>query len=131
MSDMDRRTFLGTLAVAAVAGRSVGEASSIMNVGMQLYTVRTQLEKDFDGTLAKVAAIGYKEVEFAGYFGHTPQGVRDALKKHGLTSPSAHVDYPTVSDPAKWAKALADAKVIGHKYLVNPWIDEPVRNQPD
>ena len=35
---------------------------------MQLYTVRDAMAKDFDGTLAKVAALGYKEVEFAGYF---------------------------------------------------------------
>jgi sugar phosphate isomerase/epimerase len=105
-------------------------ADSITRVGMQLYTVRTDLGKDFDGTLAKVAAIGYKEVEFAGYFGRTPQQVRDALKANGLTSPAAHVDYPTVSDPQKWAKTLEDAATIGQKYLVNPWIDESLRKEP-
>jgi sugar phosphate isomerase/epimerase len=132
MINLDRRSFLGALGAAAMAARpSFVFASSIKRVGMQLYTVRTDLEKDFDGTLAKVAAIGYKEVEFAGYFGHTPEGVRDALKKHGLTAPAAHLDYATVSDPAKWGKALADAKVIGHAFLVNPWVDESVRNQPD
>ena len=130
MNSLDRRTFLGALAAGLAAARA-SFASSIKNVGVQLYTVRTDLEKDFDGTLAKVAAIGYKEVEFAGYFNHTPQQVRAALKKHGLTSPAAHIDYPTVSDPAKWAKALEDAATIGQKFLVNPWIDEPVRNQPD
>jgi len=130
MNTLDRRTFLGTLGAAVVAARPVFGAS-IKRVGMQLYTVRAELEKDFDGTLAKVAAIGYKEVEFAGYFNHTPQQVREALKKHGLTSPAAHIDYPTVNDAAKWAKTLDDAKTIGQKYLVNPWIDEPLRNQPD
>jgi sugar phosphate isomerase/epimerase len=130
MDTLDRRTFLGTVGAAALAFKPL-LAASIKNVGVQLYTVRTDLEKDFDGTLAKVAAIGYKEVEFAGYFNHTAQGVRDALKRHGLTAPAAHLDYPTVSDPAKWAKALDDARVIGHKFLVNPWIDEPVRNGPD
>jgi hypothetical protein len=34
-------------------------------IGLQLYTVRAELQNDFDGTLAKVAAIGYQEVEFA------------------------------------------------------------------
>jgi hypothetical protein len=91
MNSMDRRTFLGTVGAGIMAARPL-LAASIKNVGVQLYTVRTDLEKDFDGTLAKVAAIGYKEVEFAGYFGHTPQQVRDALKKHGLTSPAAHLD---------------------------------------
>jgi len=130
MNSLDRRTFLGTLGAGMLAARA-SFASSVKNVGVQLYTVRTDLEKDFDGTLAKVAAIGYKEVEFAGYFNHTPQQVRAILKKHGLTSPAAHIDYPTVSDTAKWAKALEDAAVIGQKFLVNPWIDDAVRNQPD
>jgi sugar phosphate isomerase/epimerase len=130
MTTLDRRTFLGTLGAAALAFRPV-LAASIKRVGVQLYTVRTALEKDFDGTLAKVAAIGYKEVEFAGYFGHTPQQVRDVLKTLGLTSPAAHLDYPTVSDPAKWAKALDEAATVGQTFLVNPWIDESIRNQPD
>jgi len=128
MSDMDRRAFLGTMAVAALAGRSVG-AASITNVGMQLYTVRTQLEKDFEGTLAKVAAIGYKEVEFAGYFNHTPQQVRDILKAKGLSSPAAHVGYDLLAED-KWPAVLEGAHTIGHAFLVNPWIDPSIRSQP-
>ena len=46
---------------------------------MQLYTVRDAMAKDFDGTLAKVAELGYKEVEFAGYFDKSPQDVKAAL----------------------------------------------------
>ena len=130
MMQIDRRTFLGTVGMAAVAARSVW-ATSIKKVGMQLYTVRDALGKDFDGTLGKVAAIGYKEVEFAGYQGRSAHEVHDVLKRHGLSSPAAHIDYPTVSTPDKWAKTLDDAGVIGHKYLVNPWIDEKVRNEPD
>jgi sugar phosphate isomerase/epimerase len=129
MTTIDRRTFLGTLGSAAVAARSVFGAS-VKRLGMQLYTVRTELEKDFDGTLAKVAAIGYKEVEFAGYFGHTPQQVRETLKAHGLVSPSAHLDFATVSNPEKWKRALDDAATIGQRFLVNPWIDESMRNEP-
>src|SRR5262249_61863854 len=91
MTTLARRTFRAAMGGAALAARE-GIAASIRRVGMQLYTVRVDLEKDFDGTLAKVAAIGYKEVEFAGYFGHTPQQVRAALKAHGLASPAAHVD---------------------------------------
>jgi sugar phosphate isomerase/epimerase len=130
MSTLDRRLFLGTLGAGILAARSAW-AARVKRVGMQLYTVRTALEKDLTGTLAKVAAIGYKEVEFAGYFGHPPQQVRAALKEHGLTAPAAHLDYATVSNGDKWAKALDDAAVIGHKFLVNPWIDEPMRKEPD
>jgi sugar phosphate isomerase/epimerase len=127
---MDRRVFIGTLGAAALAARSAF-ATNIKNVGVQLYTVRGDFEKDFTGTLEKVAAIGYKEVEFAGYFGRTPQQVRDALKSFGLASPSAHLDFPTVSNPEKWARALEDAATIGQTFLVNPWVDESIRNQPD
>ena len=94
MSEIDRRGFLGHDGGGRIGGPSVG-AASIPQVGMQLYTVRTELEKDFAGTLAKVAAIGYKEVEFAGYFNHTPQQVRSsqtprpdvAVRARGLRQP--------------------------------------------
>jgi sugar phosphate isomerase/epimerase len=104
-------------------------AESIPRVGMQLYTVRNELEKDFDGTLAKIAAIGYKEVEFAGYLNRSPIQVRDALRKHRLSAPAAHVDYTTLT--TKLSAAIDAAGVIGHHYLVNPWIDESIRKQPD
>ena len=126
---LDRRTFMTTMGAALLAmRRAIG--ASIPRIGMQLYTVRTALEKDFDGTLAKVAAIGYKEVEFAGYYNHTPQEVRDTLKRHALAAPSAHVDYGSLTGD-KWAKAIENAHTIGHTYLVNAWVDESVRKEPD
>src|SRR6185312_13642238 len=108
MTTLDRRTFLGTVGVAVLAARPTF-AASLKRVGVQLYTVRTDLEKDFDRTL--------------------PQ-VRNALKKHGLTSPAAHLDFPTVSTPDKWAKALDGAAVMGQTFIVNPWIDETLRKEP-
>jgi sugar phosphate isomerase/epimerase len=129
MLPVNRRVFLGTIGAALMAGRHVA-AASIERVGLQLYTVRGDLEKDFDGTIAKVAAIGYKEVEFAGYFGRTPQQVRDIVRAHGLTAPSAHVDYPSLA-PDKLPAVIDAARTIGHTFLVNPWIDETVRKEPD
>jgi sugar phosphate isomerase/epimerase len=124
---IDRRTFLGTLGAVCVPGVLVAE--KITRVGMQLYTVRSILEKDFDGTLAKVAAIGYREVEFAGYFNRTPSEVRASLSKHGLTAPAAHVDYASLGE--NFPAVLEAARTIGHTHLVNPWIDESIRKQPD
>lgn len=124
---LDRRTFLGTLGAAWLAGPRLATAK-LDRIGMQLYTVRTALEKDFDGTLAKVAAIGYREVEFAGYFDHTPKQVREVLDRHGLTAPAAHVDYPSLGE--KFPAVLDAAKTIGHRYLVNPWVDESIRTKP-
>ena len=126
---IDRRVFLGTLGAACAAGLRL-DAAKMNQIGSQLYTVRNELEKDFDGTLAKIAAIGYKEVEFAGYFKRTPGQIRDALKQNGLTAPAAHVDYPSLAED-KFPAVLEAAKTIGHAYLVNPWIDESLRKEPD
>ena len=73
------------------------------------------MKQDFDGTLAKVAAVGYKEVEFAGYFDHSPKDVRAAVDRHGLTAPSAHIDYKNLGD--KFPEVIEAAKVVGH----NTW----------
>src|SRR6266853_675567 len=95
---MNRRTFLGTAATASAATLLASKFTwaaadhSAGHIGVQLYTVRDAIAKDFDGSLAKVAAAGYKEVELAGfsfdsnevrYFGKTPQEQRDALEHHG------------------------------------------------
>src|SRR5580704_69599 len=127
---MKRRTFIETsVAAAAVfaARRSWAAASEheIKKVGLQLYTVRTEMPKDFEGTIAKVAATGYKEVEFAGYFGHSPKDVRAILDKNGLTSPSSHESYDTVEK--KLPETLEGAHVIGQTFLVCPYIDEKMR----
>jgi len=126
---LNRRAFIGTMGAALLAGRR-GEAASISRLGAQLYTVRAELAKDFDGTLAKVAAAGYAEVEFAGYFNRSPHEVRDVLKRVKLKAPSAHIGYDSLTGD-KWARAIEAARTIGHTYLVNAWVDEPIRNQPD
>jgi len=129
---MDRRTFLGTMTAATLLTRRLGFAADdhkIEKIGLQLYTVRDLMKQDLDGTLSKVAAVGYKEVEFAGYFDHSPKDVRAAVDRHGLTAPSAHIDYKNLGD--KFPEVIEAAKVVGHEYLVNPWIDEEIRKQPD
>jgi sugar phosphate isomerase/epimerase len=100
----------------------------IRRIGVQLYTVRKAMALDFDGTLAKVAAVGYREVEFAGYFGRAPKGVKESLDHAGLVSPSAHFDYCYLGD--KWPSVLDSANVIGQQYIVCPWIDENIRTEP-
>jgi len=133
---MNRRTFLETAATvfaATLLNRRMSWAADdhhIDKVGVQLYTVRGKMKKDFDGTIARVATIGYKEVEFAGYFGRTPQQVRAALDKNGLTSPACHVDYKLLA-PAQWPSQIESAKIIGQSYIVNPWIPIKLRKTED
>src|SRR6266545_5009688 len=108
---IDRRDFVRTLGAAAV-GQVLHPLTpspypraplrKLDRIGVQLYTVRHQMEKDFEGTVARVAATGYQEVEFAGYFGRSPRAVRALLDKNGLAAPSSHVSLA----PAEWRAAL-------------------------
>lgn len=138
---MNRRKFIGTsiaatIAAAAKPSWAVASANHIDSVGIQLYTVRKAMRKDFEGTIAKVAATGYKEVEFAGlfdpkggYFKRSPKDVRAILDKNGLAAPSCHVGYDVVEK--KWLEALDAAHIVGHSYIICPWIDEKQRKEPD
>jgi sugar phosphate isomerase/epimerase len=79
------------------------------------------MKQDFESTLAKVAQIDYKEVEFAGYFGESPQEVRKILDSNKLTSPSEHIPYETVEK--KWPETLEAAHAVGQKFIVCPWLE--------
>jgi sugar phosphate isomerase/epimerase len=130
---MKRRTFIqssfATGFLASLPSTTFAATHQIEKVGVQLYTVRDLMKKDFDGTIAKVASTGYKEVEFAGYFDHTPKDVRAILDKNGLTAPSCHVSLEIVQN--KWPETIDAARVIGHSFIVCPFIDPKLRNSPD
>lgn len=132
----DRRAFLaacGVLALQAATGRArfprLHERVPLDRIGLQLYTVRAAMAKDLPGTLAAVAAIGYREVEFAGYFGHTPAAVRDLLRRHALASPSVHVPFAQLDDG--WSRALEEANTVGHQFVTIPWLPTDVRGSLD
>jgi sugar phosphate isomerase/epimerase len=99
--------------IAAAQAKADGPAWTA-RLGLQVYTVRDRLAKDFDGTLAAVAAAGYKEVELFGSLGElTPQQVRAILDRHGLTSPSTHI---SASPGPDLEKQLAGWQIIGHRF---------------
>src|SRR6266704_214510 len=135
---MNRRTFVGSTVAAAVVSRLGWAAAEhkIDKIGVQLYTVRDLLQKDFEGTLAQVAKIGYKEVEFARYFEHVnelnppPKKTREILDADGLSAPATHVPYSALA-PENWSKVIDAGKILGLKYIVNPSIDREVLKQPD
>jgi sugar phosphate isomerase/epimerase len=135
---MDRRTFLETLSAAAMMSRLSFAAAEhrIERIGLELYTVRDALKKDFEGTLVKVAKIGYKEVEIAGYFEHMsgwnpqPKQVRQILDSDGLAAPSTHVPFSALS-PDNWPKIIEASEILGHKYIVNPSIDRSLAKTAD
>jgi sugar phosphate isomerase/epimerase len=93
--------------------------------GLQLYTVRDELQRDLPGTLARVAEIGYREVEFAGYFGRSPAEIRELLERHSLRAPSTHVGYGELS--TRWDAVLGNAREIGHDFVTIPSLPGPER----
>lgn len=140
-----RRDFLRALGISAVGATALSRVTwaevvrkKPLPLGIQLYTLRALMEKDFQGTLAQVAAIGYKEVEFAGYYKRTGAEVRGILAKLGLRSPSSHIGLPsspsstdTAASDDAWVKLLPDAKTIGNQWAVVPWLDAKLRQTPE
>jgi len=133
---MDRRTFLGVFSGAAATALMsrkpvwAEEEHKINPIGIQLYTVRDALKRDYDGTLAQLVEMGYREVESGkDHDKPDPHEMRDALMRHGLSSPSYHVDWKSLGDD--WPNVIEANKIVGRTYLVNPWIDEEVRDKPD
>jgi sugar phosphate isomerase/epimerase len=98
-------------------------------IGLQLYTVRDLLKTDFEGTLKTVAALGYREVEFAGILGDDVRRTAGLLRSLGLTAPSLHLDYAGLRDRTASSFAIADA--LGSRFVVCPWLDPPVRQTMD
>jgi sugar phosphate isomerase/epimerase len=115
-----RRQFIAQLAGGLVAASALGRngfgaTAGIGKIGLQLYTVRRELQKDFEGTLAQVAGIGYSEVEFAGYYDRTPQQVKEILARDNLSAPSSHMQLPAMRQNLD--KMIEAAKIIGHEYV--------------
>jgi len=142
-SPITRREALTRLAVLAAGAPAIGsltrEATAAVEepgqptltgpLGVQLYTLRAAMERDVAATLARVAAIGYEEVEFAGYFGHAPSEIRLFLADAGLRAPSAHVAADLLDEA--WPATLEAAAVVGHDYVVVPSIPESMRTSLD
>ena len=117
---MDRRDFVARLSAAALVAAGVDPSriphppSRIEKIGLELYTVRDLMKNDVEGTLAKVAAIGYREVEFAGYFNHPPAEIRAMIDRHGLTAPAGHVPFEAIAQG--WDQVIDAAHTVGHRY---------------
>lgn len=138
LSASNRRSFLraalaGALGALCPATREQTFARAagrkLPRVGLQLYTVREQLAADFDGTLGRVAALGFREVEFAGYHGRAAARVKAALRRSGLLAPSAHVT--TAELRGDLGSVIEAAQQIGHRYLVCGYVPADERRSLD
>jgi len=123
---LSRRKMLGgsaALSIAALAAPFISPAMAATNKrvpGIQLYTVRAAMATDVAATLQAIAGIGYREVEFAGYFDHSPARIRELLERFGLAAPSTHMDARALRDDPQ---PLVDAAAaIGHDYVTVAWL---------
>ena len=119
-----RRTFLQQAAALGTAAWFAGQSTPASaqsapdwknQIGLELYTVRDLMANDFEGILAKVAEMGYREVEPAsGYNNMEPKAFRAMLDRYKLTMPSTH--SPAIGTGAALEKQLAGFETMGIRY---------------
>lgn len=99
-------------------------------IGLQLYSVRDQMEQDMAATLKAVKAMGYDYVEFAGYFGKSAEEIRALLDEIGLTCPSIHQGLDFYVQGGQ--EAVDFVKRLGISYSAIPWYTaEKLAGSPD
>jgi sugar phosphate isomerase/epimerase len=121
---MQRRDFLAT-ASAALAGagfaRPLLADLPLRRIGLELYSVRTAMRKDPEGTLKAIKKMGYQDVELLWSwrnFDRTREQVKETLDRERLKAPAAHINPEMLR--SGWGKALEDATFLGHQYLIVP-----------
>lgn len=112
-------------------------------LGIQLYTVRDDMYKDPLGTLKKLSAMGYRNVEHANYvnrkfYGFSAKEFKKILDDEGIKMPSGHTVLTSKHwEVAKndftdeWKNTVEDAAVLNQKYVISPWMDESLRKDYD
>src|SRR3974390_2712539 len=122
MRQTSRRSFLKLAAASAVGAHlsflitSMQAESSHMPIGLQLYTVGPEFDSDPAGTLAKVAAIGYKEVELSPMAKVPVSEIAKGLAKSGLRNPSGHYLLPDLA--ANVGARIETAKSLGQEFMI-------------
>jgi sugar phosphate isomerase/epimerase len=126
---ISRRKFLGSAAVLAGGAFVVPAlpawaeeaAGKKIPIGLELYSVRAELPKDFTGVIEKIGKMGYKGVEFAGYYGwdKKPKELRKLLDDNGLKCCGTHTGLNTLQGDAL-QRTIDLHKVLGNKFLICP-----------
>lgn len=134
-SGLSRRRFL-KLSVGACALVSVGglagcggsvSGTASPPIGVQLYSVRHELEEDFEGTIARLAEIGFEGVEFANYFDHSAEELRTILDEHGLACCGTHIYLDDLLGDT-FEETVAFSETLENKYFIVRWIPEEKRS---
>jgi sugar phosphate isomerase/epimerase len=128
-----RREFLKTAACCAAGACLLSEddimAASLAGrpLGLQLYTVGADFDKDPFGTLQKVAAVGYGQVELSPISKVPLKDLKKALSDNGLRNPSGHYQLPDLQGHLQ--ERVDSAKELGEEYMIVsvPWVADPSR----
>jgi sugar phosphate isomerase/epimerase len=117
---LSRRSFLVSAGAGAVAGSFVSRAFASHHenipLGIQLWTVKDEAAKDLEGTLRKVYAAGFREIEFAGFYDKPAAEVGALMKGIGFSLVSMHAGGGDIAK--KGDQILADAKTLGLRYVI-------------
>ncbi len=122
MSKSSRRDFLKAGSASIVYGSALLHAGGLLAktlklpLGLQLYSVRDLLPKDYAGTLKQIGALGYREVESAGYFNHSAADVKQAMDAAGLKLVSAH--YSSDDLHRQLDEVISFQKELGVSHLI-------------
>ena len=112
-------------------------------IGIQLYSVRSDMAKNPLGTLTELAKMGYEHVEHANYidrkfYGYSPSEFKKILGDLGLAMPSGHTVMSMKHwDPIKkdftnaWKYTIEDAANLGQTYVISPSMDETLTKNYD
>jgi sugar phosphate isomerase/epimerase len=117
-----RRQFLQAGAASALYASTLalthraGASPLGLPLGLQLYSVREQLPKDYSGVLRTLASLGYQEVEAAGFFDHSPQEVKRTMAGAGLHCVSGHYPWPKLA--AELDAILDFHTKLGAEYVI-------------
>jgi sugar phosphate isomerase/epimerase len=143
-----RRTFIKSGAMALAASALIPESVFAAKkrkgiIGVQLYSVRSEMTKDPLGSLTQVAKMGYKYVEHANYinrkfYGYAPAEFKKVLDGLGLKMISGHTvmgrqhwDEAKKDFSDSWKYTVEDAAVLQQKYVVSPSMDNSMRKTYD
>src|SRR5579884_2232163 len=119
--EMLRASVAAAASVALAPLLRADEVKKKIPIGLELYSVRTELPKDFTGVIAAIGKMGYKGVEFAGYYGwdKKPHELRKLLDDTGLKCCGTHTALPTLEgDELK--KTIELHQILGNKFLICP-----------
>lgn len=124
-----RRSLLPILLGLGLSRDVLAQPRSPWFASLQLYTVRDQLGADLDGTLRRIADMGYLEVETAGFVGATVDIIWSKLRQHALSAPSMHAGYDDLQ--RNLDAVVRDAVTLGSRFIVCPSIDADQRRTAD